>query len=293
MLVWFYWIWPIQSSAQLWKRLAPYKYNFLTRDLDGFLILTMCFVWLTYGHFRASNHSWLVLHMCIFLLVRVNLNSPSAIFLTCWSVFPPTEERKSYIIYLMPRHHLEQQPAQTATDLHLIEVKSLHKADTPFIQNTGGFLLYFLRRVATSKALTEWFADESAAARLSRPVPCLTLFCLNGNDGALRRRFKGTHPHIMAGDINRWQQPPCRRCRGSKWRLCEWMWEWDEQSQRGGGSKIRTPVQLFEAKVATISPRQFVLSMEFGCELVMEAWPCSFYIRTLFSTSGYDDQYRI
>lgn len=38
-----------------------------------------------------------------------------------------------------------------------------------------------------------------------------------------------------------------------------------------GGSKIRTPVQVFAAKVGTISPRWFVLSMIFGGELMMEA----------------------
>lgn len=36
------------------------------------------------------------------------------------------------------------------------------------------------------------------------------------------------------------------------------------------GSKMKTPVQVFAAKVVTISPRRIVFSM-FGRELVMEA----------------------
>lgn len=159
MLVWFYWIWPKYSTVQLCRRLVPSKHNFITRNMDGLLIVTMCKkntlkvfdMFDVFWHmgifldvsFSQSNHSWLLLHMYIFLLMRVNSNLPSAIFLICSSAFPPTEERKTYIIYLTPWHHLEQQPAQAATDLHLIEVKSLPKADTPFIPNTGSFLLYF------------------------------------------------------------------------------------------------------------------------------------------------------
>lgn len=150
----------------------------------------------------------------------MNLVSESNIFLPCLSAFPPTEERKTCVIYLTPRHHLEQQPAQTATDLHRTEVKSLHEADAPFIQNTRSVLLYFPKACCHFKGVNGMICRRKCRARLSRPVRCLTLFCLNGNDGGLWHRFKGKHPHIMASDINR---PPCRRCRGSKCRLPEWM----------------------------------------------------------------------
>lgn len=148
----------------------------------------------------------------------MNLVSESKIFLPCLSAFPPTEEWKTCVIYLTPRHHLEQQPAQTATDVHHTEVKSLHEADAPFIQNTGSVLLYFPQACRHFKGVNGMICRPKCGARLSRPVRCLTLFCLNGNDGGLWHRFKGKHPHIMASDINR---PPCRR--GSKCRLPEWM----------------------------------------------------------------------
>lgn len=106
--------------------------------------------------------------------------------------------------------------------LHLISTTWRSKVDkklTPLSSQIPGASHYvFLRRVTTSKVLAKWFADESVATSLSWLVHscrCHTLFCWDGNDWvlALWCRFKGNQPHIITGDISRWQQQPqSNRC---------------------------------------------------------------------------------